>query len=194
MKNYGLLIDQMNDGNLTKDALIRFLSANGIDLRSRSSQIEKSIAPIVYYHQQAMLAAAGTLNFFGANNGTAASTNMKGANFTLPEGEHMVMTAMRVMYGVGATIDQIDWDYGATVQAVKNCNFQLINNNISQINLFPLTVANPELTTDDEGFIYFLYPILWKAQTYIQINVNQKSAAVANGSLRLEIHGIGLIS
>lgn len=194
MKNYGLLIDQMNDGDLTKNALIRFLAANDIDLRGRSSKIEKSIAPIVYYHQKAMLGAAGTNNFFGSANGTTATTNMKGNSFTLPEGEHMVMTAIRVLYGVGATIEQIDWDYGATVNSVKNCTFQLINNNISQINLMPLTVANPELTTDDQGFIYFLYPILWKAQTYIQINVIQQMAAVANGSMRIEVHGIGLIS
>jgi len=194
MKNYGLLIDQMNDGNLTKDALIRFLDENGINLRDRSSKLEKSIAPIVYYHQQPIIGAAGVQSFFGSNNGTSSTTNMKGNSFTLPDGEHFVMTAIRVLYGVGATIDQIDWDYGATVQVLKNATFQLINNNISQINLMPLTVANPELTTDDQGFIYFLYPILWKAQTYIQINMTTKSAPVANGSARLEVHGIGLIS
>ena len=194
MKNYGLLLDQMHDGNLTKDALLKFLADNDINLRDRSSKLEKSIAPIVYYHQQLILAAEGTQSFFGSNVSTAAATNMKAGSFTLPDGEHMVMTAIRVLYGVGATVDEIDWDYGATVQVLKNATFQLINNNISQINLMPLTVANPELTTDDQGFIYFLYPILWKAQTYIQINVTTKSAPVANGSLRIEVHGIGLIS
>jgi len=188
---YGLTLDQMMSGGITKDAIFNFLAANDVDIENLK---EKSIAPIVYYHQQALPAAAGQQVYFGSAQGTSVTTNMKGGNFTLPQSEPMIMTGLRILYGAGATLDAIDWDYGASVAVLKNAKIQLVRNNISQINLFPLSAANNDLTTDDLGRIYFLEPILWRDQTYIQINLTTAGAPATNGSLRIEVHGIGLIS
>lgn len=190
-QRFGLTLDQLRNPGIGKDSIFAFLDENGVEIDAIR---DKSIAPIIYFHQQALPAAAGTLAFFGTTLGTAVTTNMKNGTFTLPQDEHMIMTGLRILYGAGATLDAIDWDYGATVAVLKNAKIQMIKNNISQLNLLPLTAANPELTTDDQGRIDFLDPILWKAQTYIQINVTTAAAPAANGSLRIEVWGIGLIS
>jgi hypothetical protein len=120
---------------------------------------------------------------------------MKNANYTLPQDEHVVVGAIRILYAAtGATLSANDWDYGAASIIAKNLLIELKANNLTVATLLPGTGFNPNLTTDDEGFIRIPNLFLWKGQTSITANVTCQSTAVANAALRIEIHGIGLVS
>lgn len=193
------MLDLMLYPNITKDALAAFLTANGYSTEQLKNMLDKSIAPVVYYDQRPLVtgtaAAPSYIQFFGARTGTPDNTNMKNANYTLPQDEHCIVGAVRVLYAAtGATLSANDWDWGSGSVVAKNLLLKITNNNQVVANLIPGTVFNPELTTDDQGYYYFSNLFLWKGQTAIDIAVTSQSTAPANAALRIEIHGIGLIS
>lgn len=197
--NYNGMLDLMLQPNVTKRALKTFFEANGMDDMVVKSMLEKSIAPAIYYDQRPLVsgtaAAPSVIQFFGNRTGTADNTNMKNSVYTLPQDEHMVVGAMRILYAAtGATLSANDWDYGSTSVIAKNLLIDVKCNNLTVATLWPGTGFNNELTTDDQGYVKFPNLFLWKGQTALQINVTSQSTAPANAALRIEIHGIGLIS
>lgn len=196
--NYNKMLDLMLNPNITKQALAKFFVENGYSEQQLANMLEKSIAPVVYYDQRPLVTgtalAPSLIQFFGSRTSTADNTNMKNANYTLPQDEHVIVGAIRILYAVGATLSANDWDFGATVSIAKNILMKIQNNNVVVANLIPGTVYNPELTTDDQGYYYFSNLFLWKGQTSISIDVTSQSTAPANAALRIEVHGIGLIS
>lgn len=189
MISYAFIAEQMMHPDTMKMALLKFLAANNVEKPS----LEKSMAKIVYYDQRA-LAANAIVKFFGDAQGTAQNTNMKNGVYTLPEGEHLAVHAIRILTGAGATLNAIDWTYGADTACSINSLLKLTRNNITQLNLLPLSAGTRDLTTEDWGFINFPQPWLWKGQTSITVEVQTQGTPAANESLRVEIHGFGLIS
>jgi hypothetical protein len=187
--NMALTLSQMLTPGAMKAALLNFLAANNIEM----GDLNKSIARIVYYDQRPLVSSS-IVKFFGSAQGSAANTNMKNANYTLPADEHFMAYGIRILYGNGATLPAIDWLYGADTALTKNCLLKAQFNTQIQLNLLPLTTAIPDLTTDDNGFILFHEPILWAAQTAITIEVTTQGTIVANDSLRIELHGFGFTS
>lgn len=196
---YNKMLDLMLNPNITKQALAEFLRANGYSEEQLRNMLEKSIAPVVYYDQRPLVTGTATapayIQFFGARTGTPDNTNMKNSNYILPQDEHCIVGAIRVLYAAtGATLSANDWDWGSGSVIAKNLLIKITNNNTVVANLIPGTVFNPDLTTDDQGYYYFSNLFLWKGQTAIDIAVTSQSTALANANLRIEVHGIGLIS
>lgn len=197
--NYGLMLDQMLDPDVTKRALETFFRRNGYTPEQLKGMLEKSIAPVCYYDQRPLVSgtalAPSVVQFFGNRTGTADNTNMKNANYTLPQDEHVVVGAIRILYAAtGPTLSANDWDWGATSVISKNLLIELKANNLTVATLLPGTAYNSELTTDDQGYVRIPNLFLWKGQTSITANVTCQSTAAANAALRIEIHGIGLVS
>jgi len=197
--NYGLVLDQMLNPDITKKAIETFLSRNGYSAEEIRNMLSKSIAPVCYYDQRALVSGTstvpGTVNFFGKNLGTLANTNMKNGNYTLPADEHIIVHKIKILYAAtSATLTDNDWDWGATSVIAKNMQFEIKFNNTTVANLLPGTGFNSELTTDDQGSINIPNLIMWKGLTYAQITANTYSTAAANAALRFELWGIGLIS
>jgi hypothetical protein len=193
--NRALVIQELHDPNLAKQALLNFFQANGVDTHNLLS---KSLANINYYWQLPMSAvAAGTTTmFFGKSPAvaTANNTNLPNQKTQLPQDEHVVITSIRILDGNNATLQATAWNYGANLAWVKNALMSMTRNNVKQFTDLPLSGATAGLTTDDLGFIHFDNPILWEAQTYVEVDIKNFSATTANDNLRIELHGYGLTS
>ena len=181
----GLLQRRMEHSGNFKKALLNFFAANGVKV-----SLDKTIAEVIRYHQQAL--AVGVNRFFTGAVATT-STNMNNS-FTPPEGEHMIVLGIRFLDGVAAAVEDTAWGYGATVAPTQNGTYQIVTNGIKVLTEIPGTAHNPNLTTDDEGILWLSEPVLWKAQTALDLDLTLLSAPAANTNGRFEVIGIGLVS
>jgi len=168
-----------------KAGFVKFLAANGVKI-----SLPKTIAELCRYDQQ--VAASGVNEFFtGAVDEN--NTNMR-ASYTPPEAEHMVVLGIKLLDGVGATIQQTPWGYGASDAAVVNGKYTVETNGVTVIRNMANTAHNPNLTTEDEGMLWLSEPIVWRGQTDLDISMKLLSAPVANTNVRFEVWGVGTIS
>jgi len=163
-----------------------------IDANGYTIDRQKTIAELVLYDQIALPTAAGVTQFF---QGAVANTRTNMPNsFTRPEAEHFVILGIRLCTANNATINTSDWDYGANLAVVKNGYFDLTTNGVREIFRMPGNQANVNLDTIDQGMIWLSEPIFWAGQNQLNIDFSTLSAAAANDNLRIELHGLGLIS
>lgn len=170
-----------------KTNLLKFLADNNL----RVDQA-KSIGTLNFYDQQEMPAAPQTLQFFtGAFS--VVRTNLPN-NFVRPQAEHTIITAISVADGINAAIQATDWVIGGSLPATKNATMTVVTNGITYLRNYPLLQGNDEVTDESRGMIYLPEPIIWPAQTDLQISVNFPTGAAANSNLRLSVLGIGTLS
>lgn len=170
-----------------QENLIKFFNANNL----RVDQA-KSIATLAFYDQQPVPAAPQVLQFFSGTFSTSR-TNLPNS-FVRPQAEHMIITAVQVFDGNNAAIQATDWVTGASLPAVKNATMSIIANGIVYLRNFPLLQGNDEVTDDSRGQIFLPEPILWPAQTDLQITVNFPTAGAASDNIRIGIIGVGTVS
>jgi len=180
------LMERMCKPDLLRDAIVNYLTANDCPVDS----LPKSLGTRVVFHQ---LAIATGINQFFKGTPSALNSNMVNS-FQLPQNEHLIITAIRVLTGNGTTINAIDWSYGAALAVAKNGNFDVQLNGINWLKAMPGSRACEDLTDANLGFINLDVPMAWPAQTDAVINYTILTAPAANDAIRMELHGVGFIS
>ena len=150
----------------------------------------KSLGGIIAYHQQTV-AALTTQTFF---DGTPAAGSTNLVNFTRPQGEHFVITQIRVLTGVDATLNNTAWVPGVAAAEVANGNFTFNNNGVNVLPIIPMTAFTQAVENPFSGYYDSPFPIIWAGQEQITIRLNQVTAGIANQNVRFELHGLGLVS
>lgn len=170
-----------------KKNLLKFFEANNL----RVDQA-KSIATMAWYDQQPLPAAGQTLQFF--TGAFAVNRTNLPNSFVRPQAEHTIITAVKIYDGNNATIQSTDWNVGCTLPATKNATMTIVANGVTYVRNMPLLQANDEVTDESRGTIYLAEPVIWPAQTDLQISVLFPTAPAASDNIRLEVVGIGTVS
>lgn len=170
-----------------KTNLLKFFRENNLSVDQA-----KSIGTLEFYDQQVAPTAPQVLQFFTGTFSTTR-TNLP-SNFVRPQSEHMIITAFKVADGINAAIAATDWVIGGSLPAVKNATMTVQSNGVTYLRNMPLLAGNDEVTDESRGVIYLAEPIIWPAQTELQVSVNFPTAAAANSNLRLSILGVGTLS
>lgn len=175
-------------------AMTNFFRANYGDVK-----IPKVAADFILYDQ---LQVAGVTNasFFDGQYTTARS-NFPGGSFTIPESEHTIVTAIRILEGVNASVPATVWQPGAQSAAVKNALFNVNINGQKVLTQIPgtafdsnlLSATNAGQTDENTGFFFLYEPLVLLGQTQIITNVAFPSAPIANTNVRVELHGVRFI-
>jgi hypothetical protein len=169
-----------------KDAILSFFGANQAKVN-----IGKSIGQLELYDQ--LPVATLTQATFFTGQVAANRTNLLNS-FTRPEGEHMIITGIKVYDGTNAAIDATDWTTGTSLAAIKNGLVTVSSNGTVFLRNYPLVAAGDETTDDSRGIIYLSEPIFWAGQTDLQVVVTFPVAPAANVNLRMAVVGVGTLS
>lgn len=181
-----LLEARMRNPKGFKDAILAFFAANQAKVN-----IGKSIGQLEIYDQQAV--AGVTQARFFTGQVAANRTNLQNS-FTRPEGEHMIITGIKVYDGLAANIEDTDWVLGCSTADVKNGLVTVSSNGTVFLRNYPLVAANDETTDDSRGTIFLSEPIFWAGQTELEVNVTFPSAPAATTNLRMAVVGVGTLS
>ena len=170
------------------------------------TDLPKRVADFAIYDQQ-LVTGSTTVNFFdGAYS--VNRTNFPGGSFVMPQSEHAIITGIRVLSGVNATLQATDWAAGVSDPIVKNGTLTITSNGDTVATQIPGTVFRSELfgnavagsatiageTDDNAGFWWLAEPIVLLGQTDIKSRFQFLSApATANTNVRVELHGIRFI-
>jgi len=180
---------------LMVEALTTFFQAN-----YGRSDMPKTVADFAIYDQ---LPVAGvTIAQFFQNAFATTRSNFPGGTFQLPQGEHALITGLKIYTGVNATLTETNWQAGANDNDVKNSVLDITINGQKVLTSLPLTqFGSTELsataqgeTDQDRGIYYFYEPLVLLGQQSIAANVQfQNAPSTANTNLRLEMLGIRFI-
>lgn len=176
----------MRNPNGFKQAILAFFEANKAKVN-----LNKSIGQLEIYDQQ-VVAAVTQANFF-TGQVAANRTNLLNS-FTRPEGEHMIITSIKISDGLAANIEDTDWAIGASTADVKNGLMTVTSNGTVFLKNYPLLAANDEVTDDSRGTIFLSEPIFWAGQTSLEVQVTFPSAPAATTNLRVSVVGVGTLS
>lgn len=111
-----------------------------------------------------------------------------------PDGEHFLVTSIRMFQGANATLAQTAWTAGITDALFQNGDLTLTNNGTQELLTLPFTRFQPGTNWPESGWLYLSKPIMWVAQTNLAVTGNFTTAsATANLNGRLELTGLKLI-
>lgn len=169
-------------------AVLNYLRAHGVDV---SDKANKTIAPIVRYHDIDVETLTSVKFFDGS--GTLANTNMKG--FLPAKDEHMIITHIRILEGLNASIPATAWTEGLSTADLKNGTVDIKSNGSVIIPELPLTVFTEADEHPAAGFYALAIPIIWEADNAFTFEVTFPVAPAGTAqNMRVELHGIGLNS
>ena len=163
------------------------------------SDLPKTAADFVLYDQLAVVGLTSANFFTGAYSTTRS--NFPGS-FVLPQGEHAIITGLRVAYGANATVAATDWQPGVSDALTKQGLMTISINGQVVTTQLPLTVfdnnalaATVQGSTDaTRGYFFFYEPLVLLGQQQISCNITWGTApATANSNLRVELHGVRFI-
>lgn len=186
-----LLGNMFANPKMYEEQLLNYLNEMGFD----TTKVEKSIGKMALYHFQQTGGLQSQTFFTGA--AVDAQTNVPGNNFVRPEGEHMIIYGIKIEEANGATIDLLDWTPGAASIWAKNANLTVKINGIDRTTQIPLSLAQENLTTSDNGIIMLEEPFIWGGQVPMVATAASKSNLVlapAANWMRITWLGVGLFS
>ena len=112
-----------------------------------------------------------------------------------PQGEHFQIAFLRIYEGANAVLNETDWVAGTNDPFLKNATIDIIINGVREWVDVPLISLTRSEEQNDSGYLVFLDPKFWFAQTDLQIVLKPKKAiATANLNVRMELSGCKLIS
>jgi hypothetical protein len=112
---------------------------------------------------------------------------------TFPEGEHFIISAIKMYDGASATLASTDFTEGVLDALTKHGKLTITNNGSVVLKDLPLTVFSPN-NQDDKGIFSLLKPIIWKGNTALSANIVFGTApTTANQNVRIELIGMKLI-
>lgn len=150
----------------------------------------KSLGGIVAFHQQTV--ATLTTQTYFSGTPVAGTTNLN--TFTRPQGEHFIITQIRVFTGVSATLNNTVWVPGVAAAEVINSQFTFNNNGVNVLPIIPMTVFTQAAENPFSGFYDIPFLIIWGGQENIEIRETLLTAGIADQNVRFELHGLGLVS
>ncbi len=168
-----------------QDTMLAYMEAWGYTIDKN-----KSLGGIVAYHQQS-IAGLDTQTFFEGIP-VADTTNLD--TFVRPQGEHFVITQMKVLTGVNDPLNNTAWVPGVAAAEIINGNFTLTNNGVNTLPRIPFSVFTQAPENPFSGFYDLPFLSIWAGQETIVIRETQPTVGIANQNVRFELHGLGLVS
>lgn len=141
------------------------------------------------YHSKA-LGTAAIVDFF---TGSTAGEDTNLDQFTLPQNQPMLVTALRIFEGANADVNKTAWAPGITAADAQNGVLNLSMNNRDMLVRLPLTdfVAAPE--DPNAGIVELVQPIVIVDQQAFKASLTFANAiSTATENLRIELIGLGL--
>jgi hypothetical protein len=112
---------------------------------------------------------------------------------TFPEGEHFIVSAIKMYDGANAALLSTDFTEGVLDALTKHGKLTITNNGSIVLKELPLTVFSPN-NQDDKGIFSLLKPIVWKGNTALTASITFPTApTTANQNIRIELIGMKLI-
>jgi hypothetical protein len=192
--------ETMNTGNPkdpNRTGTLAYLMTNFFKANYGITDLPKTVADYAIYDQ---LPVAANTQFF-QGQWTTVRSNYPGGSFNTPQSEHMIVQGLRIFEAVqaAATIDEADWQPGATDPFLKNAAIGITINGQRVMTQLPLTVFdNNQLsatvqgaTNDNRGFYWLMEPLVVLGQTAIAIDLINASGGTITPNLacRIELHG-----
>lgn len=170
-----------------KASIMRYIEESGAVVN-----IDKSIAGVVWYHEQVVPLAGLNADFF-TGTFVATDTNIEN-NFTPKQDEHTFITGIRIFEGNDTTtVSNSSW--GDLVDPrLQNGSFTITSNGVVVVKNMSMRDALLAQTGKFQGLIPLKEIIFWQGQTDLKLTVNFKGASLADNALRFELVGVGLIS
>lgn len=155
--------------------------------------IDKSVGGIVAFDQIAVAAAGQNIAEFFRGAVTTARTNLQ--SFDRPQSEHFIITHMKMLEGVNATLTETVWSPGFLDGDLQNGDWTFDNNGVIEQQSIPGTVFQPAAENPFSGIYELALPIVWRGQTRITIRMNYRNVpSTANTNQRVELWGLGYLS
>ena len=193
----------MKHTNLTASALMALKQPNELvnlfeqyALASGEKKIvNRMVADVTRVHGK-KVAGSTTVSFFD-NYTTGDASNWAGQNTTLPEGQPLLVTGIRILAGVNATVNATQWVAGLSSGELLNGNLTITCQKV-KLRAYPHEefFANTTTTeTSKNGYVELSQPIFINSQMAFNVVLNFDVApATANQNVCVELIGIGTIS
>jgi hypothetical protein len=157
--------------------------------------VNRMVADVARVHGK-KVAGSTTVSFF--DNYTAGdASNWAGQNTTLPEGQPLLVTGIRILSGTGATANITPWVAGLSSFDTLNGNLTITCQKV-KLRAYPLEeffVNANNTETSKNGYIELSQPIFINSQMAFNVVLNFDTApATANQNVCVELIGIGTIS
>lgn len=184
--NLAILENRLRNPRRFEEDFYNFFAA--LDVKT---DVEKTLAEQTRYDSRAIVAG---INQYFKSGVVDQNTNMN--QFTPPESEHQLITALRIWDGLQGTIFETDWVGGANTAFTKNCKVTITNNGVKALDAVPLSDFLPDLTTRDLGLYELGEPIPWIGQTNLVVSIETPEgfAVPGNQNLRFGLKGLAYIS
>lgn len=161
-------------------ALNKALETHNMDLR-----VAKNFTGDGFAQQQLSVVGQKEITFEVLANGEK----------TFPQGEHFQMQRFRLYTGASAILEDTLWIPGTEDPFLLNAEFDVVSNGIVIQRNVPLASLTRAEEQPFSGYLDWLDPKFWFAQTNLQIVVKaKKTITTTNLNVRWEISGPKLIS
>ena len=112
-----------------------------------------------------------------------------------PQGEHFMISRLRLYTGASATLNKTVWTAGTVDPDLLNSTIDIVMNGTRVFKDVPLASFTQSEEQNDSGYLNFLNPIFWFAQTDISVTIKSPvPIAAANENVRFEFSGPKLIA
>lgn len=194
-----LFFDRMARARKGAPGTLVSLMTNFFQANYGLSDLPKTAADFVLYDQLAVVGLTSANFFSGAYS--VARSNFPGS-FVLPQGEHAIITGIKLLSGANATVTATDWQPGVGDALTKQGLITISINGQIVTTQLPITVFDPNAlsataagnTSENRGYFYFYEPLVLLGQQQISVNVTWGTApTTANQNLRVELHGVRFI-
>lgn len=111
-----------------------------------------------------------------------------------PNSEHMVVTHIRALSGVNATLSLTQWVAGIIDAGLLNSTWRLDINGMTLYDDMPMDMFTQSVEQNDSGYFSLPSPVAWFGQSKAEIIVKTGAGVVASTNVKFELSGPGFTS